>query len=163
MHGTTWDCALLAHLRTWEAWTWEVHEIHSPPGTVPSESTQEPEQLAPGKFTRCKDHLELCKHRVPGKLSGLDLGSACHLGMWQPSCGPSTLNAPHTCLWCLSAVSFPIHSTTEEVNLNKWPLLPLMSGWRLDTEETSKKTSLSKEVEPSQKWHVQQIKVLQLN
>ena len=36
----------------------------------------------------------------------------------------STASMPHTCQWCLFAVSLLLHSTTEQVSLNKWPLLP---------------------------------------
>ena len=79
--------------------------------------------------------MELCHHGALRSLSGLDLGSGCSLGLWQPPCGPSTMSALHTCLWCLFAVFLSLHSTTEQVSLNKWPLHALMSGQKFDTEE----------------------------
>ena len=72
---------------------WEVHETQCPLGTVPLQSTLEPERCNPGS-TRC-------------------------LGLWQTQCGPSTASNPHTCQRYLFAVSLPPHNTTEQVSLNK--------------------------------------------
>ena len=42
----------------------------------------------------------------------------------------------------LFAASLPPHSATEQVSLKKCPPPPLVSGWKLDTEETSKQKKL---------------------
>ena len=93
-----WVCAFAEHLRTWAAYNWEVHETQGPLGAVPLQSTLEPEQ---------------CGHRKdtpPWTVAN--------------QCGPPTVSTPHTCQRCLSAGSLPLHSTVEQVSLNKWPLSP---------------------------------------
>ena len=131
---------LTKHLVAWGAWTCEGHKTHSPSGSAPLQSTWEPEQHRPGKCMKFRVHMILCTFRAPWSLRSVDLGSTCHLGMWQTQCGPCMVSIPHTCQWYLFVVSLP-HSTTERVILNKWPHLPHcvrveIRHWRdLKTEE----------------------------
>ena len=121
---------------------------------------------------RCMAHLGLCPHGAPGSLGSLDLGSAHCFELWQPQCGPSTGNTPHTCWWHLLGVSVPLHSTTEQGSPNKWPLSPTqiraeIKHWReLQSEEgklkKKKKKKERKKGELPRKYEVQQIKTLQL-
>ena len=91
---------------------------------MPLQGTPEPEQLRPGKCTKCRAHLGQCPCRAPWSLSRVDPGSTRRLGLWQTQCGPSTASTPHTGQWCLFAVSLPPHNTTKQVSLNKWPPSP---------------------------------------
>ena len=91
-------CAFAEHPRTSVAQTCDVYETQGPLGTVPLQSTLEPEQCGPQ--------------------------STCHLRLWQTNCGPSTVSTPHTCQRYQFAVSLPLHRTTKQVSLNKWPPLP---------------------------------------
>ena len=139
----TWDCALVVHL--------------------------EPERLGSGKCTRRMAHLGLCPHGTPESLRSLDLGSTCHLGLWQPSViYPLWALPTHaSSIFFFFSVSFPLQSTAEQVSSNKWPLSPPhvrveIRHWRdLQTEET--KWSKGKKGELPQKWQLQQIKTLQLS
>ena len=103
----------------------EGHKTHSPSGSVPLRSTREPEWLRPGKCMKCRVHGGQCPCRAPWRLSSVDLGSAHRLGLWQAQCAPSAESRSHTCQWCLFAESLPLHSTPEQVSLNKLPPLPL--------------------------------------
>ena len=133
----TWDCALMAHLGnwvartgdmhkmhsaltkhpvTWVAWTLDRHKMQDPLGTVPLQRTLEPEQCGPGKYT------------PPWAV--------------QTQCVPSRVSTPHTCQCYLFVVSL-LHSTTEQVSLNKWPPLPPCVGvgirhWRELQKEEAK-------------------------
>ena len=98
--------------------------MHNPSGSLPLHSTREPEQLRPGKCTKCRAHLGQCPCKAPWRLSGAEPGSTRCLGLRQTKCGPSTASTPHTCQCYLSAVPLPPHKTTEQVNLNKWTLSP---------------------------------------
>ena len=134
---------LTKHLITWAAQTWEGHKMKAQPS------------------------LYLCGVSENLNLRGLDLGSACNPGpasdssrqsnlepeqcrpgkcTWhelaQSQCSQNTASTPHTCQWYLFAVFLPPHSVTEQVSLNKWHLSPLVSGQKLDTEETSKQKKL---------------------
>ena len=121
--------------------SWERHKTHSPSGSVPLQSTPEPEQPRPGKCTKCRAHLGQCPCRAPWSLSRVDPGSTRRLGLRQTQCGPSTASTPHTGQWCLFAVSLPPHNTTKQVSLNKWPPSPpciraeIRHGRELKTEE----------------------------
>ena len=112
--------------------------------------------------------LPLCEVPENLNLSNLDLGSAhkpgpgsdssqqsnldseqfrlgrhicCEQG--QTQCGWIIVSTPHTCQWYLFAVFLPPQSTTEQVSLKKvTTTTPLVSGWKLDTEETSKQKKL---------------------
>ena len=132
----TWDGALEVSPGNQAAGTGEVIKTHGPPGTVHSPSTWSPELLGPGKYIKCKAHLGQCPCRAPRSLSIVDPGSTCCLGLGQTQCGPYTANTPHKCQWNLFRESLPPQNTTEQVSLNKWPHLPPVSGWKLDTEET---------------------------
>ena len=98
---------------------------------------QQCHSLRPPPPRRCLAHVRLCPFGALGNLSSLDLGSACHLGLWKPPCvHPLSVptHASGTCLQC------PSLSTAQ---LSKWAWInghfyPVVSGWRLDTEETSK-------------------------
>ena len=113
--------------------------------------------------TQAQPNLRLCG--VPESLNGLDLGTAwnpgpasdssrqsnleseqCRLGKYmhreqgQTQCGWITVS---TRQWYLFAMFLPPHSTTEQVSLKKvTSTTPLVSGWKLDTEETSKQKKL---------------------
>ena len=131
------ESAPTKHLVTWAAGTWERHRTQAQPSlrlcgapenlslsgfglgsarnSMPSldssrQSSQEPEQCRRGKHT----------HRERG----------------QTQCGPDSACTPGTRRWRLFAVLPPPCSTTEQVSLNKWPPLPPVSEWNLDTEET---------------------------
>ena len=54
-----------------------IHTAH--PRSVPLRSTQEPEWLRPGKYTKCRVHLGQCPCRTPWRMSSVDPGSTCHL------------------------------------------------------------------------------------
>ena len=86
-------------LRVSQPETSSLEEMQGPSGTVPSWCTRSP--------------------------SSLDLGSTCHLELWQSPWYPSPASAPQTSQWYLFAVSLPLPSTTEHVSLNKWSLSPL--------------------------------------
>ena len=166
----TWDCALVAHPGNQAAGTGEVYKMHDPPervcspstwlpegldlgraqnsqptGSVPLWSTGEPEWLRPGKFTKCRGHLRQHPCRMSWSLSSVDPGSTHSLGLWQTQCGPSTTSTLHTCQKYLFVVFLPPHSTTEQVSLNKQSLHPLVSGWKLETEETCNRGRQNKE------------------
>ena len=111
---------------------------HSPSGSVPLQSAWEPEQLRPGKCMKHRVHLGQYPGGAPWSLSSVDPGNTHHLGPWQTQCGPSTARTPHTCQWYLFAVSLLPHSKTEQVSLNKWRPSLLVSGQKLDTEESCK-------------------------
>ena len=71
-------------------------EMHSPPGTVPLWCTQGPELHGPAH-----PHW------------------AVATPVWSNSA-----SAPYACQQQLLAVSFPLHSTTEQVSLKKWLVSP---------------------------------------
>ena len=99
-------------------------QTHSPSRSVPLQSTQEHEQLRPEKCMNCRAHVEQCHCRAPWSLSSVDLGSTRCLGLWPTQCGPSTASTSHTCQWYLFAVCLPLHSTIEQVRINKGPPSP---------------------------------------
>ena len=77
-------------------------------------SNLEPEQCGQGRLIRCE--------------------------RWQAQCGWDTAST-HQCF--LFAASLPPHSATEQVSLKKVSTTaPLVSGWKSDTEETSKQKKL---------------------
>ena len=131
---------LTKHLVTWAARTWVGHK------------TQVQPSLHIWGLPKCLN------------LSGLDLGCACspgpasdgsqqsnlepeqcgqgghtHREQGQAYCGWDTES---TCQCYLFAASLPPHSTTEQVGLKKVSTTtPFVSGWKSDTEETSKRRS----------------------
>ena len=73
----------------------------------------------------------------------------CRLGkhtsrVWvQTQCGLDTVGTPYTHQWYLFAAFLPPHSTTEQVSLKKVTTTALLvSGQKLDIEETSKQKKL---------------------
>ena len=100
---------------------WEWHKMHSPAGSVPLQSTQEPKQLRPGKGMKCRNHVGQCPGRAPWSLSSVDPGSTHCLGLWQTQISPYMGSTPHMRQWYFFAVSLPSLNTTEKVSLNKWP------------------------------------------
>ena len=143
---------LTKHLITWAAYTWEGHKMQA--------------QLS----------LHLWGLPECQNLSGLDLGGACSPGLasdgsrqsnlepeqcgkgghtchehGQAQCGWDTAN---TCQCYLFAASLPPHRATEQVSLKNVHHRPLVSGWKSDTEETSKQKKLKQRELPS-KWQVQ--------
>ena len=112
---SSWDPGWLTLSRRGAAWDQLTEEIHSTPEMALLWHTWETEWLGPGKCMRCTAHMELCHHGALRSLSGLDLGSGCSLGLWQPPCGPSTMSAlPHACDVCLQC------SSLSTAQLNKW-------------------------------------------
>ena len=120
--------------------------------------------------------LHLCGVPKNLNLSSLDLGSTYNSGPASDSSQQSNLE-PKQCRQgkhtlrepgqtqcsqdtastsqCYSfAASLPPHSTTEQVSLKSVHHRPLVSGWKLDTEETSKQKKL-KQREPPWKQQVQ--------
>ena len=115
-----------------------------------------------GRKTQAQPSLSLCGGPENLNLSGLDLGSAYKPGpasdsSWQSNLGPEqcrlgkhTLHEQgqtqcgwitgSTCQWYLFVVVLRPQSTTEQVSLKKkvTSTAPLVAGWKLDTEETSK-------------------------
>ena len=112
-----------------------------PAESVPLQSARDPEWLRPGKCTKCRARFRQCPCRAPWSLSSGDQGSTHRLALGQSQCGSSTASNPHTRQRYLFAVSLPPHNTSEQVSLNKWPLLPPsvrveVRHWRdLQTEE----------------------------
>ena len=95
----------------------EVHKMHSPPGTVCLLSTWSTEWLGPGKGINCTAHLGQWPPGAHKNLSSVDLGSTCHLGLWQSRRGPSTVSnllptnpLPHGSSICLKC---PFLSTAQ--------------------------------------------------
>ena len=89
----------LTHPGNRVARTREVHKMHSLPGTVCLTSTQPPEQLGPGKGTKCTAYLSLCPHGAPKNVRcGKCKKCRTHLGQ-------------HPCraAWSLSSVE--VHAT----------------------------------------------------
>ena len=160
--GHTWDSTLAVHPGNQEAgagrWLRRTTHLgqwaHQAPGRLsssglgraqhasPTESVPlwrtwepKPEQPRPGKCTQARMRFGQFPCRTTWSLSSVDRESTCALSWGKPSVG-HTLSTPHTHQRCLSAVSFPPHNTTEQVSLNSDRLLPLVSGQKLDTEET---------------------------
>ena len=109
-----------------------------PTESVPLWSTQEPEpeQVRPGKCTKCRAHFGQFPWRATGAWPGKCTPSWAGANpVWSIHCKQS----PH--MQCLFAVFLPPHSTTEKVSLNKWPPGPPcvrveIRHWRdLQTEE----------------------------
>ena len=109
--------------------------------------------------------LRLCGVPENLNLNALDLGSACKPGPTSDSSQQSNLESELCTLgkhtrrewgqtqcgwitvtthqWYLFAVFLPPQSTIEQASLKKvTTTLPLVSGWKLDTEETSKQKKL---------------------
>ena len=149
------------HPVIWVAWTWEGHKMHSPSGSVPLQSTWEPEKLRPGKCTKCRAHLAQCPYRAPWTVSSVDLGSTHYLGLWQNQHCPYTATLPTHASGYLFAVSLPLHSTTEQVSLNKCSPSPPhvraeIRHWRdLHAEEAkiSKEKGITLEVTDATDWN----------
>ena len=110
-------------------------------------------------------------------LGGLDLGGACSPGPASDGSPQSNLepeqcgqggytrrergqaqcarDTASTCQCYLFAASLPSHSATDQVSLKRVSTTaPLVSGWKSDTEETSKQKKL-KQRELPWKWQVQ--------
>ena len=132
-----------------------------PTESVPLWSTwePEPEQLRPGKCMQPRAR-SLHSNLKPEQCR---LGKLTHREQGQAQCCWDTVSTPHTRQWYLFAVFLPPHSTTEQVSLNKRPPRPLVSGRKLDTEETCKHKKPNKHREPLWKWQVQQIKIPVVN
>ena len=111
-----------------------------PTDSVPLWSTQEPEWLRPGKCPKRKSHFGQYPCRALWSLSSVDPGSTCRLELGQTQCGPYTVSTPHTHQWYLFVVFLPPHNTTEQGSLNKWPPSPLVSGWKLNTKDTCRRS-----------------------
>ena len=107
---------------------------------VPLQSTWEPEaeQLSPGKCMKCRAGFGQYPCRATWSLSSVDPeGTRCR-ELGQTQWGPYTVSILHTRQWYLFAVCFlPPHNTTEQVSLSDH-IHPLVSRWKLDTEETCK-------------------------
>ena len=102
----------------------EEIKMNGPPGTVRSPRTWSPELLGPGEGTKRRACFGQFPCRATWILSNVDWESTGHRELGQTQCGKYTSSTPHTRQWCLFAVFFPPHNTTEQVSLNKWPPLP---------------------------------------
>ena len=96
-----------------------------------------PERLRPGKCTKRRAHFWQFPCRASWSLSSVDPGSTSFHELVQTQCGPHTASTPHTRQQYLFAVFLPPHNTTEQVSL--------VSGWKLDTEETWKQRKQNKQ------------------
>ena len=116
---------------------------HGPAGTVHSPSNQSPELPGPEKGTKRTNQLRLCPCRAPRTSAAqtwdvyktlgtaplqstlepeqCGLQSTCRLHLWQTNCDPSTASIPDSCQRYLFTVSLPLHRTTKQVSLSKWP------------------------------------------
>ena len=109
----TWDSL---HLPSegpvaWAAWNLEGHKTHSRSGSVPLQSTQEPERLRPRECTKARAHVGQYPCRASRSLSSVDPGSTCCLGLWQTHCGPSTASTTHIlAVFICSVPSSPQHN-----------------------------------------------------
>ena len=117
--------------------------------------------------------LHLCGVPQYLNLSGLDLGSAYNSGPasdssqqsnletkqcrqrkstrreWgQTQCGQDNGSTPHRPQCYFFAAFLPPHSTTEQGSLKNDHHRPRVSGWKLDTEETSKQKKLKQREPP---------------
>ena len=146
-HSLQLGAAVIAkHLVTWAARTWDRHKTQAQPRAL-LWSTREPE-------TKKLRGLDLGNAGNPGPASDSSWQSnlepeQCRLGKhtrheWgQTQCGWNTVSTPHIRQWYLFAVFLPSHSTTEQVSLKKvTTTTPLVSGWKSDTEESSKQKKL---------------------
>ena len=144
------------------SWDRRGDKIHSPSGETTT-STWSPELLEPGKGTKHKPNWvhafveysrTLPEQLRPGKCtqprarfrqwtnrSNIDpekckLGKCTHPELGQTQCGRVFEHFP--CQWYFFIVFLPPHSMAEQVSLNSDRFCPAVSGWKLDTEETSK-------------------------
>ena len=63
--------------------------------------------------------------------------------------GRDTVSTHQSTRQCyLLAVFLPPHSTTEQVSLKVFTTVPFVSGWKSDTEETSKQKKLKQREPP---------------
>ena len=157
----TWEGALVAHPENRAAGTGEAmsHSDHArqTPGhlscsdlgkaqnTGPIESAPlrgtripEPEWLRPGKCKQPRASLRQFPTEQPRAQAVLK-GKA-----HSPWAGANSV-WPRQCITCqcyLFGTYFPPYSTTEQVSWKKCPPPPLVSGQKLDTEETSKQKKL---------------------
>ena len=112
----------------------------SPTESVPLRSTWElkPEWLKPGKCTQPRAHFRQLPCRATWSLSSVDWESTHAMSKGKPSVAGTLRALPtHVSGVCLQRPSLPT------ARLNKWAwisdhLRPLVSGWKLDTEETCK-------------------------
>ena len=149
------------HPVTWVAWTWEGHKMHSPSGSVPLWSTWEPECLVLGTAWNAGPtwHSALIEH--PGPWAVVDLGSTHCLGLWQNQHCPYTATLPTHASGYLFAVSLPLHSTTEQVSLNKCSPSPPhvraeIRHWRdlhAEEDKISKEGGITLEVTDATDWN----------
>ena len=111
----------------------------------------EPERLKPGGACRPGPASDGSQwSNLEPELCGQ--GGHTHHEWGQAHCGWDTASTSQCYLF---GVSLPPHSTTEQVSLKKVSTTSrLVSGWKSDTEETSKQKKL-KQREPPWKWHVQ--------
>ena len=118
-----------------------------PTESAPLRTTRvpEPERLRPGRCRQPRAGLGRFKAEQPRAW-------AVWAGRVHAHCGWDTVS---TCQCYLFAASLPLHSMTEQVSLKKVSTTaPFVSGWKSDTEETSKQKKL-KQREPPWNWQVQ--------
>ena len=84
----------------------------------------------------------LAPYRAAGSLSSVDGESTDTREQGKTQCGRNTVSAPHTQRYLSAAPRAP-RSRTELVNLRDH-LRPPMSGQKLDTEETAKRSQIKK-------------------
>ena len=103
--------------------TGHPNKTHSPSGSVPLWSPQEPKQLRHGMCTKCRAHSGQRPCRASWSLSSVDTGRTRCLGLWQTQCGPSMRALPaHASSICCSIP--PSHNAFVQMSLNRWPPSP---------------------------------------
>ena len=110
----------------------------------------EPERFRPGRCMQPRASLGRFPAEQPRAWAVWAGGhTRCERG--QAQCGWDTASTRQCYLF---ALSLPPHSATEQVSLKSVHHCPLVSGWKIDTEETSKQKKL-KPREPPWKRQVQ--------
>ena len=137
---------------------------HTAPGESALTSSWLPELLGWGRHkTQAQPSLRLCGVPENLNLSSLGLGSACnseHMRReWVKPRVAGTLRVlpTHASDICLQCPSLPAAQLNKRT-LTRDHLRPPVSGWKLDTKETSKQKP-NKHREPLQKGPVRQIKI----
>ena len=119
--------------------TRKVIKMHRSHGTVHSPSTWSPELLGPGKCKKPRACFGEFPCRATWSLSSVDQESTCTPHeMGQTQCGSYTASTPqHASDICLQCSSLPTAQQNQLAQISDH-LHPLVSGQKLDIEETCK-------------------------
>ena len=115
--------------------------------SAPLRTTQVPEpgQLRPGKCIQSRASPDSSRQRLNLEPEQCGQGGHMRHEQGQAQSGRGTVSERQCYLF---AVSLPPHSTTEQVSLKNVHHRPLVSGRKLDTEETSKQKKLKQREPP---------------